>query len=129
MILSTISATTAALVGYATVRLGALVGLPSADPDDDKKKGVIGTVCPKAPPGAQAPVADITGYVLWGITWLFWIGVVVTIGAIVAGRLFNMSHASKVGVIGLVVIFLAAVGYQVAPGIVGAILGNGCISG
>ena len=54
---------------------------------------------------------------------------VVTIAAIVAGRVFNMPHASKVGVIGLIIIFVAAIGYQVAPGIVGAILGNGCISG
>ena len=84
---------------------------------------------PKAPPGAQAPVNDILGNILWGVGVLFWVGVVVTIAAIVAGRVFNMPHASKVGVIGLIIIFVAAIGYQVAPGIVGAILGNGCISG
>ncbi|MFT3832466.1 MAG: hypothetical protein QM711_03975 [Micropruina sp.] len=128
MMLATISAATSLALHHATAGTGLLAGLPFADPDDDKK-GVIGTVCPKAPPGAQAPVNDILGNILWGVGVLFWVGVVVTIGAIVAGRVFNMPHASKVGVIGLIIIFVAAIGYQVAPGIVGAILGNGCISG
>lgn len=84
-------------------------------------------VCPKAPPGAQQYADDITGYVLWGAIGLFVVGLVVSIGAIVAGRIFSMQHASKYGVVGLFVIMLAAVAYGVAPGIVDGILGDGCI--
>ena len=84
-------------------------------------------VCPKAPPGAQQYADDIQGYVLWGVIILFGVGVVVAIGGIVAGRIFNMPHASKSGIVGIFVVLLAAVAFVVAPGIVDAILGNGCI--
>ena len=84
-------------------------------------------VCPKAPPGAQKYADQITGYVLWGVIALFLVGVVVSVGAIVAGRVFNMPHASKYGVVGIFVVLLAAVAYVVAPGIVDAVLGDGCV--
>jgi hypothetical protein len=84
-------------------------------------------VCPKAPPGAQKYADDITGYVLWGVIALFGVGVVIAIGAIVAGRVFNMPHASKAGIVGIFVVVLAAFLYVIAPPIVDSILGNGCI--
>jgi hypothetical protein len=84
-------------------------------------------VCPKAPPGAVQPTNEIEGYVLWGVGILFGISVIVAIGAIIAGRVFGMPHASKVGVISVVVVFICAVAYLVLPGMVNGILGNGCI--
>lgn len=84
-------------------------------------------ICPKAPPGAQVPTDTITGYVLWGVLILFVVGIVIGIGAIVAGRVFAMPHASKAGVISVVVVFMAAIGYLVAPGMLDAMLGNGCV--
>jgi hypothetical protein len=84
-------------------------------------------VCPKAPPGATAPVNEITGYVLWGVIVLFSLGVVVGIGAIIGGRIFAMPHASKLGVISIVVVFVAAIGYLVLPGMLNGVLGQGCI--
>ena len=84
-------------------------------------------VCPKAPPGAQKYADDITGYVLWGVVALFVVGGAVAVGAIVAGRVFNMPHASKAGIVGIFVIILAALAYVVAPGIVDGILNGGCI--
>ena len=84
-------------------------------------------ICPKAPPGAQQYADDITGYVLWGVIILFSVGVIVAIGGIVAGRIFNMPHASKAGIVGIFVVLLAAIAFVVAPGIVDSILGNGCI--
>lgn len=84
-------------------------------------------VCPVAPPGAQAYADQLTGYVLWGVLALFVVGVVVSIGAIVAGRIFAMPHASKAGVVGLAVIFLAAIAYMVMPSIVSAVTGSGCV--
>ena len=84
-------------------------------------------VCPKAPGDAQKYVDQIAGYVLWGVGILFVIAIVVAIGAIVAGRLFSMPHASKVGVVSIVVVFIAAIGYLVLPGMLQALLGTGCI--
>ena len=84
-------------------------------------------VCPKAPPGAQKYVDDITGYVLWGVIALFAVGVVVAVGSILAGRLVNMPHASKFGVVGIFVVILAAMAYVIVPPIVDSILNGGCI--
>jgi len=84
-------------------------------------------VCPVAPPGAQKYADQITGYVLWGVGILFIVGVVVAVGAIVAGRIFGMPHASKAGIVSLFVALLAGVAYMVAPGIITSILGSGCI--
>lgn len=84
-------------------------------------------VCPKAPPGAQKYADDITGYVVWAVVVLFGVALVVAIGGIVAGRIFSMPHASKAGVVGIFVVVLAAIVYVVGPGMVNAILGNGCI--
>ena len=63
-------------------------------------------VCPVAPPGAQAYADQLTGYVLWGTLALFIVGVAVGIGAIVAGRIFSMPHASKAGVVSLSLIHI-----------------------
>lgn len=84
-------------------------------------------VCPVAPAGAQAYADQLTGYVLWGVLALFVVGIVVGIGAVVAGRVFAMPHASKIGVISIVVVFLAGVGYMVLPGMINGITGSGCV--
>lgn len=84
-------------------------------------------VCPIAPPGAQQYADQITGYVLWGVGILFIVGVVVAIGAIVAGRIFSMPHASKAGIVSIFVAMLAGIAYMVVPSIVTSILGSGCI--
>jgi len=84
-------------------------------------------ICPKAPPGAQQYADQITGYVMWGVLILFLVGVVIGIGAIVAGRIFNMPHSSKLGIVSIFVVILAAIAYMVVPSIVDSILGSGCI--
>lgn len=84
-------------------------------------------VCPVAPPGAQVYADQITGYVLWGVGLLFVIGIVVSIGAIVAGRIFSMPHSSKVGIVSIFVTLLSGTAYMVMPSIIASILGNGCI--
>lgn len=88
---------------------------------------VPAVVCPVAPPGAQGYADQLTGYVLWGVLALFVVGVVLGVGAIVAGRIFSMPHASKAGVVSIVVVFMAGVGYMVLPGVVKAMTGTGCI--
>lgn len=84
-------------------------------------------ICPKAPPGAVGPTNELTGYVLWGVGILFVIGLIVGLGAVVGGRVFAMPHASRAGVMGLVVVFVAAVAYLVLPSMLDGILGSGCI--
>ena len=84
-------------------------------------------VCPVAPGDAQKYIDQITGYVLWGVGVLFLLAIVVGVGAIVAGRLFSMPHASRVGVISVVVVFVAAIAYLLLPGMLTGLLGVGCI--
>ena len=88
---------------------------------------VLLEICPVAPGDAQTYVDQITGYVLWAVGILFLVAIVVAVGAIVAGRLFNMTNASRVGVISIVVVFIAAIAYLVLPGMLQAILDSGCI--
>ncbi len=87
----------------------------------------VQAVCPKAPPGAVGPTNQLTGYVLWGVGILFVIGLVVAVGAILGGRIFSMPHASKVGVVSIVVVFVSAVAYLALPSMLDGILGSGCI--
>ena len=84
-------------------------------------------ICPVAPPGAQQYADQLTGYVLLAVLALFVVGVVVSIGGIVGGRILSMPHASKTGVVGLFVVFIAAVLYTVVPSMVGSITGAGCV--
>ncbi len=84
-------------------------------------------VCPVAPGNAAKYVDQITGNVLWAVGVLFLLGLIVGVGAIVAGRIFGMPHASKVGVISLVVVFIAVLAYLTLPGMLDALMGKGCI--
>lgn len=86
------------------------------------------SVCPVAPPGAQGYADTLIGYVLWGVLALMVVGVVVSIGAVVGGRVFAMPHASKAGVVGVAVVFVAAVAYMVVPGMLTGVTGDGCVS-
>lgn len=83
--------------------------------------------CPVAPPGAQVYADQLTGYVLWAVLALFVVGVVVSIGGIVGGRILSMPHASKAGVVGLFVVFIAAILYTVVPSMVSSVTGTGCV--
>ncbi len=85
------------------------------------------TVCPVAPPGAQAYADQMTGYVMWGVLILLGIGVIVGLGAIVGGRVFSLPHASKAGIVSLVMMFIAGIAYMVVPPMVAGITGAGCV--
>lgn len=88
---------------------------------------ILPTVCPVAPPGAQIYADQIVGYVMWGVIALFAVGVIVGVGAIVGGRVFSMPHASKAGIVSVVVVFIAAVSYMVLPGMIAGVTGSGCV--
>ena len=85
------------------------------------------TVCPVAPPGAQAYADQMTGYVMWGVLILLGIGVIVGLGAIVGGRVFSLPHASKAGIVSLVMMFISGIAYMVVPPMVAGITGAGCV--
>jgi hypothetical protein len=84
-------------------------------------------VCPVAPPGAQAQIDKLMGYVLWGVLISFGIGLVVSLGAVAGGKIVRMPHASQAGAVGIVIMFVAAIGYVVLPPILKAMTGTGCI--
>lgn len=65
---------------------------------------------------------DVMGYVLWGVGIVFFLGLVIAIASLVAGRIVNMPHATKMGIVGIVMVIVAAIAYVVAPGIVDGIL-------
>lgn len=88
--------------------------------------GVYAVVCPEAPPGTQPFMDDVTGWVKWGVLALIVIAAVVSIGSILAGRIFSHPHASRYGAIGLVVTVVAAILYVVIPGMLSSITGTGC---
>ncbi|WP_243763439.1 hypothetical protein [Allobranchiibius sp. CTAmp26] len=70
---------------------------------------------------------DITGYVMWGVIALMSLGMLVGVGGVVAGRVFSMPHASKMSVVGICVVFGAAIAYLVLPGALTGIVGQGCV--
>jgi len=88
---------------------------------------LLPTVCPVAPPGAQAYADQMTGYVMWGVLILLGVGVIVGLGAIVGGRVFSLPHASKAGIVSLVMMFIAGIAYMVVPPMVAGITGAGCV--
>ena len=100
---------------------------PAPESSTSLLAAVITQVCPVAPPGAQKYADQLMGYLLWGVGILFILGVIVGIAAIVGGRVFSMPHASKAGVVGVVLVFVAIIAYLVLPGIVRAMTGSGCV--
>ncbi|MFC3687284.1 hypothetical protein [Aquipuribacter hungaricus] len=95
---------------------------------DSAATQLLAAVCPVAPGNAQQYIDEIMGYVLWGVLIMFSVGVIIGIGAIVAGRIFSMPHASKAGVVSIVVMFAAGIGYLVLPGMVDGFMGDGCVA-
>ena len=87
----------------------------------------LAAVCPAAPPGMQTYQDQVIGWIKWGVIALIIATALVSIGAIGVGKIFAMPHASKVGVISIVVVFLAAIAYMVVPGMISGITGSGCV--
>lgn len=84
-------------------------------------------ICPVAPGEAEKYGNMIAGMVLWGVIWLFALGELVSIGAVLVGKIMHQPHTVKAGIGGVVVVILAAVALVVFVGIPSAIIGNGCI--
>jgi len=87
---------------------------------------VSAAVCPKAPPGMQAFADQVTGWVKWGVLALLGISAVVSLGAILAGRIFSHPHASRYGAMGVAVVVMVAITYTVILVVLRSITGSGC---
>ena len=83
-------------------------------------------VCPEAPPGMQAFADAVTSWVKWGVLALMGISAVVSLGAVLAGRIFSHPHASRYGAMGVAVVVLVAITYTVILVILDSITGSGC---
>jgi hypothetical protein len=89
--------------------------------------GALQQVCPTAPGNAQVYADQLLGYILWGVKNLFYAAIAVSFGGVLGGRLLNIPHASKVGVVGIAVVFVTGMAYLVLPGVFTAMFGAGCI--
>jgi hypothetical protein len=87
---------------------------------------VSAAVCPKAPPGMQAFADQVAGWVKWGVLALLGISAVVSLGAILAGRIFSHPHASRYGAMGVAVVVMVAITYTVILVVLRSITGSGC---
>ena len=88
---------------------------------------VYTAICPVAPPGAQAYVDQISGNIVWVMIVLFGIVPFLSLISMLVGRLLSMPRFTQAGVIGLVAVFVMAIVALVVPGMLSAILGNGCV--
>jgi hypothetical protein len=112
----------AATVGV--VLIGLL--LPGASPAGAAPMDVAAAVCPEAPPGMQPFADDVTAWVKWGVLALIGIGAVVSLGAVLVGRIFSHPHASRHGAMGVAVVVMVAITYTVILVILDSITGSGC---
>jgi hypothetical protein len=83
---------------------------------------VLAVVCPQAPPGMQNYVDSVTGWVMWGVLAILVIAGFVSIGSILAGRIFAHPHGSRYGAIGLTVTVICAVLYVTVPTVLNSIV-------
>ena len=73
--------------------------------------GIVPNPSPKAPAGIGNQMADILGYVKWGVLIVIIIAAFVGVGSVAGGRVFAHHGASRVGVSILVSSVIAAVLY------------------
>ncbi len=66
---------------------------------------------PQAPPGVSDQMADILGYVKWGVLLVIIVAAFVGVGSVAGGRVFANHGASRVGVSILVSTVIAAILY------------------
>ncbi len=72
---------------------------------------IVPNPSPKAPAGIGGQMADILGYVKWGVLLVIIIAAFVGVGSVAGGRVFAHHGASRVGVSILVSAVMAAVLY------------------
>ncbi|WP_231502562.1 hypothetical protein [Blastococcus sp. URHD0036] len=69
---------------------------------------------------------QVTGWVKWGVLVLIVISAVMSLGAVLLGRIFSHPHASRYGAMGVAVVVMVAITYTVILVILDSITGSGC---
>ena len=120
--------TAAAAARTASIIALVLAGLLvlSAGPATAAPVELSAAVCPQAPPGMQGFANQITGWVKWGVLVLIVISAVMSLGAVLVGRIFSHPHASRYGAMGVAVVVMVAITYTVILVILNSITGSGC---
>jgi len=85
-----------------------------------------GEICPQAPPGMQPFADQVTGWVKWGVLVLIVIAALVSIAAILVGRVFAHPHAARQGAMGLAGTVMCSFLSVAILGILASITGTGC---
>lgn len=85
-------------------------------------------ICPVAPTNVTQYTDKIAGNVLFVVLWLFGVAAVVSVGAILVGKIMHAPHITKGGTLGLAGILVAAVVLMGFTGMLNGILGTGCIA-
>ena len=86
----------------------------------------LAAVCPVAPPGMQAYLDQVLGWVKWGVIGLITITALVSVGAIGVGKIFAMPHASSRGAIGVAVSVIMAILFVTIVAVINGVVGSGC---
>jgi len=86
----------------------------------------LAAVCPVAPPGMQAYLDQVLGWVKWGVIGLITITALVSVGAIGVGKIFAMPHASSRGAIGVAVSVIMAILFVTIVAVIDGVVGSGC---
>ena len=87
---------------------------------------MIQDVCAKAPPGIDTYTDMLLGWIKYGVAAVIIAGAFVSVGAMIIGKLGQISRAGTMGASGLVWSVLAAIAYVTIYAILWAIVNKGC---
>lgn len=86
----------------------------------------VGNVCAKAPVGVEPYVADVLGWVKYGVIAIIIGCGFASVGAMIVGKIGSMGRPAQAGASGLFWTVLGAIAFVVIYGVLNGIVGNGC---
>jgi hypothetical protein len=86
----------------------------------------VGDVCAKPPDGVAPYVADVLGWVKYGVLAIIIGCGFASCGAMIVGKIGSMGRAAQIGASGLFWTVIGAIAFVVIYGVLNGIIGNGC---
>jgi hypothetical protein len=86
----------------------------------------VSNVCAKAPTGVAPYVADILGWVKYGVIAIIIGAGFASSGALIVGKFGQMGRAAQLGASGLFWTVIGAISFVCIYAILNGIIGNGC---
>ncbi len=86
----------------------------------------VGDVCAQAPTGVTPYVNDVLGWVKYGVIAIIIGAGFASTGALVVGKLGQMSKAAQIGASGIFWTVIGAIAFVCIYAILNGIVGNGC---